>query len=109
MIRRPPRSTLFPYTTLFRSSTLAAKALEDSRIGISPLEKPTRYVRFDRPGPDGRHLFYRGPELAHPQYEPAADAVFAVYSSMVEPVTEAIRARYPIEADQTQRAREPAT
>src|ERR1035438_1103061 len=24
MIRRPPRSTLFPYTTLFRSSTLAS-------------------------------------------------------------------------------------
>src|SRR5256885_10645579 len=24
MIRRPPRSTLFPYTTLFRSETLAA-------------------------------------------------------------------------------------
>src|ERR1700704_4679102 len=30
-----------------RTSTLAAKALEDSRIGISPLEKSTRYVRFD--------------------------------------------------------------
>src|SRR5713101_5042419 len=29
-----------------RTSTLAAKALEDSRIGISPLEKSTRYVRF---------------------------------------------------------------
>src|SRR2546425_2972792 len=25
MIRRPPRSTLFPYTTLFRSSTAPAK------------------------------------------------------------------------------------
>src|SRR5437764_10584096 len=25
MIRRPPRSTLFPYTTLFRSMTLTAK------------------------------------------------------------------------------------
>src|SRR5258708_29298352 len=25
MIRRPPRSTLFPYTTLFRSSRLAAR------------------------------------------------------------------------------------
>src|SRR2546430_13000721 len=25
MIRRPPRSTLFPYTTLFRSHTLPAK------------------------------------------------------------------------------------
>src|SRR2546430_12345705 len=24
MIRRPPRSTLFPYTTLFRSSTISA-------------------------------------------------------------------------------------
>src|SRR5256885_14675766 len=26
MIRRPPRSTLFPYTTLFRSHSLAARA-----------------------------------------------------------------------------------
>src|SRR5690348_18185738 len=25
MLRRPPRSTLFPYTTLFRSATRAAK------------------------------------------------------------------------------------
>ena len=41
-----------------RVSTLAAKALEDSRIGISPLEKSTRYVRFDRPGPDGRRLYH---------------------------------------------------
>jgi thymidylate synthase ThyX len=92
-----------------RTSTLAAKALEDSRIGISPLEKSTRYVRFDRPGPDGRHLFYRGPELTHPGYEPAADALFAVYSSMVEPVTEAIRARYPIESGETDRAWKSAT
>src|SRR3712207_7117062 len=28
MIRRPPRSTLFPYTTLFRSLTLGAPELE---------------------------------------------------------------------------------
>src|SRR3989454_4537020 len=27
MIRRPPRSTLFPYTTLFRSVAFAAQAL----------------------------------------------------------------------------------
>src|SRR2546428_6560422 len=44
-------------------STLAAKALEDSRIGISPLEKSTRYLRLDRPGADGKYLYYRGPEL----------------------------------------------
>src|SRR3989449_8665237 len=28
MIRRPPRSTLFPYTTLFRSTVMPAKRLE---------------------------------------------------------------------------------
>src|ERR1700674_2448716 len=92
-----------------RTSPLAAKAWEDSRIGISPLEKSTRYVRFDRPGPDGRHLFYRGPELAHPAYEPAADALFTAYSRLVEPVTEAIRARFPLEAGETDRAWKSAT
>src|SRR6202158_608722 len=92
-----------------RTSLLAAKALEDSGIGISPLEKSTRYVRFDRPGPDGRYLFYRGPELAHAAYEPAADALFAAYSSLVEPVTEAIRKRVPVEAGETDRAWKSAT
>src|SRR2546427_1160000 len=28
MIRRPPRSTLFPYTTLFRSEVLKARGVE---------------------------------------------------------------------------------
>src|SRR5258708_11445159 len=31
MIRRPPRSTLFPYTTLFRSLLSAAVVLEEGR------------------------------------------------------------------------------
>ena len=92
-----------------RTSTLAAKALEDSRIGISPLEKSTRYVRFDRPGPDGRRLYHRGPELAHPAYEPAADGLFDTYSDLLEPLTAAIRARYPIESGETDRAWKSAT
>src|SRR3712207_7636688 len=35
MIRRPPRSTLFPYTTLFRSDDAAALVLQpgDERVG----------------------------------------------------------------------------
>src|SRR2546425_13000768 len=35
MIRRPPRSTLFPYTTLFRSER-GGKALSDCRRSRSP-------------------------------------------------------------------------
>ena len=97
------------HVAIERTSTLAAKALEDSRIGISPLEKSTRYVRFDRPGADGRHLYHRGPELAHPEYEPAADALFAAYGSLVEPITEAIRARFPLETGETDRAWKSAT
>src|SRR5260221_10943362 len=33
MIRRPPRSTLFPYTTLFRSSRCGAPPLSSSSPG----------------------------------------------------------------------------
>src|SRR3712207_7576049 len=36
MIRRPPRSTLFPYTTLFRSLAVAAE------VGIVPEEERHR-------------------------------------------------------------------
>src|SRR2546426_3981877 len=36
MIRRPPRSTLFPYTTLFRSTVCPAPATSASRaVGFS--------------------------------------------------------------------------
>src|SRR2546427_7954283 len=34
MIRRPPRSTLFPYTTLFRSRTGPPEGLRDTSRGI---------------------------------------------------------------------------
>ena len=33
MIRRPPRSTLFPYTTLFRSSMAGLKAFAAAVLG----------------------------------------------------------------------------
>src|SRR5256885_6458634 len=44
MIRRPPRSTLFPYTTLFRSEhrlfeLLAhSQAVDDNRVGTTEVE-----------------------------------------------------------------------
>src|SRR2546429_6133815 len=38
MIRRPPRSTLFPYTTLFRSAGLASLADGEVRSSIEEIE-----------------------------------------------------------------------
>src|SRR2546425_6633258 len=37
MIRRPPRSTLFPYTTLFRSRELFLKVAPEARVCLLPL------------------------------------------------------------------------
>src|SRR2546430_13538534 len=39
MIRRPPRSTLFPYTTLFRSQRLDVRLARLGRVALS--ERPT--------------------------------------------------------------------
>src|SRR2546430_9783235 len=42
MIRRPPRSTLFPYTTLFRSPKGAILASNTSSISITEIAKQTK-------------------------------------------------------------------
>src|SRR5689334_24163226 len=46
MIRRPPRSTLFPYTTLFRSA-LQSDALSDPRGYVAELRTLTRDEGID--------------------------------------------------------------
>src|SRR2546422_1360631 len=51
MIRRPPRSTLFPYTTLFRSPRLLSRPRSPSRPGAL-VPRPARAGRRD--GPAGR-------------------------------------------------------
>src|SRR5688572_33033902 len=58
MIRRPPRSTLFPYTTLFRSGQLAAVPLRAGTEAVSlgtrsPSVIAPRSVRW--PGQAGTH------------------------------------------------------
>src|SRR3712207_4740918 len=58
MIRRPPRSTLFPYTTLFRSAAAEEEeegkevgkevliAVKDTGIGIDPELMPRLFTKF---------------------------------------------------------------
>src|ERR1035438_8609455 len=50
MIRRPPRSTLFPYTTLFRSQArhLGARCLGEERDGEK--EEQAHAYKLIRPG-----------------------------------------------------------
>src|SRR5258708_9454371 len=45
MIRRPPRSTLFPYTTLFRSQILRSVCFRSFRFSYI-LDKHTRIVHL---------------------------------------------------------------
>src|SRR5258708_23618155 len=45
MIRRPPRSTLFPYTTLFRSAVTSAPRFAPSSLNCTPTT-PTLSVAF---------------------------------------------------------------
>src|SRR3712207_6913314 len=53
MIRRPPRSTLFPYTTLFRSTTVISHLLHDDlRRVLSTLEEREQHVIRMRYGLD---------------------------------------------------------
>src|SRR5258708_10566262 len=59
MIRRPPRSTLFPYTTLFRSPQLCAGDLRPAPLGYPAV------LAAMPPGPA------RAPRLRNPQGSPA--------------------------------------
>src|SRR5258707_10365624 len=49
MIRRPPRSTLFPYTTLFRSHVLAC-----IDHAADPRQRDTRHDQVERDEGDGQ-------------------------------------------------------
>src|SRR5256885_3641105 len=62
MIRRPPRSTLFPYTTLFRSLNFAAEKLQTiaqpadqerkTGKGQPVNQQYAKHARVDRPASD---------------------------------------------------------
>src|SRR5437867_8755469 len=47
MIRRPPRSTLFPYTTLFRSKGAAQRLLVQAHYSDGTIRDVTRLAGFD--------------------------------------------------------------
>src|SRR3712207_7263572 len=73
MIRRPPRSTLFPYTTLFRSPAklvwLVGLAGAPEEIGVLILLRAASPVRAGRRGlPRGRDRKSTRLNSSHAQY-----------------------------------------
>ena len=82
-------------------SNVAAKLLEDARIGIAPLEKSTRYVRFDQKDAAGNYLFYREPKIMASRHRNSYLAVmnllFETYSRQMEPMLASIAKTLPIE------------
>lgn len=93
-------------------SNIAAKALEDSRIGIDPLEKSTRYVPFNR-RVDGRYRYYREPSIMASQhatrYETTLDQLFETYSALIDPLIAWLQTRTPRDASTSARAYNSAT
>ena len=82
-------------------SNVAAKVLEDARIGMAPLEKSTRYVRFDRKDAAGRHLFFVEPKIAESRhgrdYRELMELLFDTYSQQMEPMIKHVRRSLPLE------------
>lgn len=80
-------------------SMLAAKAIQNKRIGGSPLEKSTRYIYFDRKI-EGKYPYLREAQLMKLDaklYESCCDQLFETYKNLSEPLTAHIRKNFPQE------------
>lgn len=93
-------------------SNVAAKVIEDSRIGISPLEKSTRYVRFDQKI-GGQYQYLREPTIMasrHAQaYVAAMDELFDTYTALFPAILDYVRRRSPRDPAVSERAYHRAT
>src|SRR2546430_5786203 len=61
MIRRPPRSTLFPYTTLFRSALADEATAAEVYYALALLERKAYVVEADGTIPPDRAAFSHTP------------------------------------------------
>src|SRR2546425_11885648 len=72
MIRRPPRSTLFPYTTLFRSAVAGLGERGVALPAVSDDDRPPFHVRLDEADERARrsvwHYLEADPSGSHPPH-----------------------------------------
>lgn len=88
-------------------SNVATKIIEDARIGISPLEKSTRYVYFDKKK-DGKWLYLEEPSVMESGfadlYRQTCDLLFERYSSLVPKISGFFSEKMPQEEGVSDRA-----
>ncbi|CUR51495.1 Thymidylate synthase complementing protein ThyX [Nitrosotalea devaniterrae] len=81
-------------------SNIAVKKIEDRRIGLSYLEKSSRYVAWDKKV-NGEYKFYREPEIMSSKYADmyleACNLDFDVYSKNIQTTIDFMKEREPIE------------
>ncbi|MGQ0375938.1 MAG: FAD-dependent thymidylate synthase [Nitrososphaerota archaeon] len=81
-------------------SNIAVKKIEDRRIGLSYLEKSSRYVSWDKKA-DNSYKFYKEPEIMKSKfadmYLESCNLDFDIYSKNIEPMINYIREKFPID------------
>ncbi len=88
-------------------SNIATKIIEDSRIGLSPLEKSTRYVYFDQKR-DDKWLYYEEPTIMQSEfaslYVETCNFLFETYANLIPAVSKYISDLYPKDEATSDRA-----
>lgn len=93
---------------LEKMSNVLAKYVEDRRIGLSPLEKSTRYVRFDQKDEAGNYAYTRDGAIEkaglQKEYETTLNSLFDLYSEYIPPLMEHLKTRFPQSEGQSDKA-----
>ena len=81
-------------------SNIAVKKIEDRRIGLSYLEKSSRYVSWDKKV-NGHFKFYREPQIMDSKFANAyldsCNLDFEIYSKNIQPMIDYVREKEPID------------
>ncbi|MFH1664134.1 MAG: FAD-dependent thymidylate synthase [archaeon] len=91
-----------------KTSNIAVKLIQDARIGISPLEKSTRYVFFDEKDENNNFQYYREPEIMESSFADSyielCDSLFSAYSEFIPEMKAFIEEKNPLTEGVSERA-----
>jgi len=81
------------------ASMILIKTIEDRRIGGSPIEQSTRYVKYDQKDKNGKYKYLRPKEIIEAgllyEYEKVNDKAFEVYSELIVRLQDYFKEQFP--------------